>query len=114
MSARIKSEFSAAVARQSCFPFCSCGATILTIKKTATCAECGDTLVCEGMHVKVSPARPDGQPHPHSGKTGRVTRFINVYSDPYWLGPPSAMIELDSGIKPQGFIWISLTSLEVL
>ena len=68
------------------FPFCSCGATVLTIEKTATCVQCGDTLVSKGMHVKVSPTRADGKPHPHAGKTGTITRFINIYSDPYWLG----------------------------
>jgi len=66
----------------------------------------------EGRHVKVGPTRPDGKPHPHAGKTGWIMRYINIYSDPYWLGPPSAMIELD---KPMlGFIWVSLESLEVL
>jgi hypothetical protein len=113
-SARIRSEFSAPVTQQLCFPFCSCGATVLTIEKTATCAKCGHTLVREGMHVKVGPARPDGKPHPHAGKTGWITRCINIYSDPPWLGPPSALIELESGIKPPGFIWVSLTALEVL
>jgi hypothetical protein len=66
------------------------------------------------MHVKVGPTRPDGKPHPNAGKTGRITKCISIYSDPYWLGPPSAMIGLDSGIKPQEFIWASLASLEVL
>ena len=70
--------------------------------------------VREGMHVKVGPNRPDGKPHPHAGKTGRITKFIDAYTDPYWLGPPSAMIKLDSGIEPQGFIWVSLESLEAL
>ena len=110
-NARISAEFSARVAEQLCFPFCSCGATVLTIEKTATCGKCGHTLVREGMHVKVGPTRPDGKPHPHAGKTGRITKCINIYSDPYWLGPPSAMIKLDSGI---GFIWASIASLEVL
>jgi len=68
----------------------------------------------EGVHVKVGPTRPDGRPHPHVGETGRITRFINSYTDPYWLGLPTAMIKLDSGIKPQGFIWVSLASLEEL
>ena len=96
------------------FPFCSCGATVLTIEKTATCAKCGHTLVREGMHVKVGPTRPDGKPHPHAGKTGRIKKCINIYSNPHWLGPPSAMIELDSGIEPRGFIWVSMASSEVL
>jgi hypothetical protein len=66
------------------------------------------------MHVRVGPTRQDGRPHPHAGKTGRITRFIDTYSDPYWLGLPSAMIHIDSGIKPQGFIWVSLECLEAL
>ena len=70
--------------------------------------------ICEGMHVKVGPTRPDGKPHPHAGKTGRITKFMNSYTDPYWLGLPSAMIKLDSGIEPQGFICVSLECLEVL
>jgi hypothetical protein len=70
--------------------------------------------VRQGMHVKVGPTRPDGKPHPHAGKTGRITKFIDAYTDPYWLGLPSAMIKLDSGIEPQGFIWVSLECLEAL
>src|SRR5215469_6582859 len=111
MRARIRSEFSTAMTQQLRFLFCSCGAAVLTIEKTATCVQCGDTLVSKGMHVKVGPTRPDGKPHPHAGKTGTITRFISIYSDPYWLGPPSAMVELD---LVGGFIWVSLASLEVL
>ena len=70
--------------------------------------------ICEGMHVKVRPTRPDGKPHPHAGKTGRITRFRNCFTDQYWPGPPSAMVRLDSGIEPQGFICVSLGCLEVL
>jgi len=66
----------------------------------------------KGMHVKVGPTRPDGKLHPHAGKTGRITRFINIYSDPYWLGRRSAMVELD--FPMERFIWVSLESLEVL
>lgn len=110
---RIRPEFSAPVAQQFRFPFCSCGATVLTIEKTATCVKCGDTLIREGMQVRVGPTRPDGKQHPHAGKTGRITKFVNIYSDPYWLGLPSAMIKLDWGIEPQGFIWVSLVCLEV-
>lgn len=112
-SARIKLEPSAPVTEQLHFPFCSCGVTILTIEQTATCVECGDSLIREGMHIKVGPTRPDGKPHPHAGKTGRIARLINIYSDPYWLGPPTAMIALDSRVNPQRFIWVSFTSLEV-
>jgi hypothetical protein len=70
--------------------------------------------LCEGMHVKVGPTRPDGKPHPHAGKTGRIARFINAFTNPDWDGPPCAVIHLDSGIESQGFIRVSLESLEVL
>jgi DNA-binding CsgD family transcriptional regulator len=109
-SARIPSDFSAP--QQLRFPFCPCGATVLTIEKTATCAKCGHTLVRKGMAIKVGSSKPDGKPHPHAGKIGRITKCINIYSDPNWLGPPSAMIELNS--EPREFIWVSIASLEIL
>jgi hypothetical protein len=68
----------------------------------------------EGAHVKVGPTRPDGTPHPHRGRTGRIARFTDAYSEPYWRGRPSAMVKLDAGIRPQGFIWVSLACLEAL
>ena len=74
----------------------------------------GDRARYEGLHVKVGPTRPDGKPHPHAGKTGRVTKFIDAFSEPYWLGLPSALIKLDSGIEPQEFIWVSLRCLEAV
>ena len=64
-----------------------------------------------GAHVKVGPTRPDGKPHPHTGKTGRITKFAYTFSESF---APSAMIKLDPWIKPQGFIWISNECLEVL
>jgi hypothetical protein len=67
----------------------------------------------EGVHVKVGPTRPDGKPHPHAGKTGRITKFADDFLEPYLIAP-SAMIKLDPGIKPQGFIWVSNECLEVL
>jgi FixJ family two-component response regulator len=70
--------------------------------------------ICEGMQVKVRPTRPDGKPHPHAGKTGRITKFRNCFTDQYWPGPPSAMVKLHSGIEPPGFICVSLECLEVL
>jgi hypothetical protein len=72
------------------------------------------TVLVEGAHVKVGPTRPDGKPHPHAGKTGRITKFADAHSEPYWPGLPSAMIKLDPGIKPQGFIWVSLQALDAL
>ena len=70
--------------------------------------------ICEGVHVRVGPTRPDGRPHPHAGKTGRIARFIDALTNPDWDGPRCASIELDRGIEPQGFIRVSLESLEVL
>jgi hypothetical protein len=66
----------------------------------------------EGAHVRVGPTRPDGKPHPHAGKTGRITKFSYAYPD--WHVPPCAAVKLDSGIWPRGFIWVSLQCLEVL
>ena len=66
----------------------------------------------EGAHVRVGPTRPDGKPHPHAGKTGRITRFSYMY--PEWHVPPCAAVKLDSGIWPRSFIWVSLQCLEVL
>jgi hypothetical protein len=68
----------------------------------------------EGMHVRVGPIRPDGRPHPHAGKTGTITRFIDAFTNPDWDAPRCASIELDRGIEPKGFIRVSLESLEVL
>jgi hypothetical protein len=68
----------------------------------------------EGMQVKVRPTQPDGKPHPHAGKTGRITKFRNCFTDQYWPGPPSAMVRLHSGIEPPGFICVSMECLEVL
>jgi len=70
--------------------------------------------LAEGVHVKVGLTRPDGTPHPHAGKTGRITRLTNAFTNPYWSGLPSAVVKLDPGIEPRGFIWVSLQCLEVL
>lgn len=64
-------------------------------------------LAVRGVHVRVHDAWPSGRPHPHAGKTGRIARFINTYPE------PSVMIKLDPGIEPQGFIWVTVGSLEV-
>ena len=79
----------------------------------ATAPEVGRMPLRVGVHVKVRPTRPDGEAHPHAGKTGRITKFADAFSTPYWL-VPSAMIKLDSGIEPQGFIWVSNECLEML
>jgi hypothetical protein len=114
VSARIASELSAPGSQQLRFPFCSCGATVLTIDETVTCLKCGQTLLREGMRVKIGPTRPDGTPHPHARKSGWIAKFMNRYSEPYYLGLPSAMIKLDSRSEHQGYIWVSLVCLEVL
>jgi hypothetical protein len=56
--------------------------------------------------VRVAPRKPDGSPHPHAGKTGTITRFQDDY--------PAAMVQVDTGIEPQGFICVSLECLELL
>jgi hypothetical protein len=59
-----------------------------------------------GAHVRVRATKSDGSPHPHAGKTGTVTKFIEEgYS-------VSAMVRVDKGIKPQGFLLVSLECLE--
>jgi hypothetical protein len=69
-------------------------------------------LLIEGAHVRVGPTSPDGKPHPHAGKTGRITRFGYMY--PEWHVLPCAAVKLDAGIWPRSFIWVSLQCLEVL
>ena len=64
-------------------------------------------------HVKVGPTKPNGDPHPHAGKTGIITEFMGLYI-PTPTGIPSAMIKVDPGIEPQGFISVSTTCLEKL
>jgi hypothetical protein len=64
-------------------------------------------LPVRGVHVKVRATGPSGRPHPHAGKTGRITRFIDTYPE------PTVMIKLDSGIEPPGFIWVTVGSLEL-
>ncbi len=71
--------------------------------------ELSKPALLEGAHVKVKALRPDGTPHPHAGKTGTITRFENTHT----AGPPSAMVRVDSGIEPQGYICVSLPSLEL-
>src|SRR5271166_6294723 len=56
-----------------------------------------------GHHVTVGPLAPDGSPHPHAGKTGTITRIKNS----------AAFVAVDPGIKPQGFIFVSLTCLQL-
>lgn len=66
-----------------------------------------------GMHVKVGAFRPDGKPHPHGGKTGRIARFIDGHVQGQFQ-PTSAVVRLDPGILTQKFIWVSVECLEVL
>jgi hypothetical protein len=71
---------------------------------------------CEGMWVQVGPTRPDGKPHPHAGKTGRITKLIEACSKPYRHTIPSAMVKLDHGFRlwPGRFILVSLECLAAL
>lgn len=73
-----------------------------------------ERLLVEGARVKVGLARLDGKPHPHAGKTGKITRLMDWYSEPYWSGAPTAVIKLDSEVEPQEFVWVSLGCLEAL
>jgi len=71
-----------------------------------------------GNLVIVSEFRPDGQPHPHAGKTGVITRLLlpdeeereNLSSEE----PKFGMVKLDDGIPPKNFICVSLDCLDTL
>ena len=66
------------------------------------------TIFFVGCHVQVQPLKLDGNPHPHAGKTGTVVRLIGDYP------PIRAMVRLDAGIEPQGFICVSTPCLLLL
>jgi hypothetical protein len=57
-----------------------------------------------GAHVQVGPTKLDGEPHPHAGKTGVIRKL---------RGCAAAVVRLDPGIKPQGFICVSLVYLRL-
>ena len=61
------------------------------------------TRLRPGDHVTVGPLAPNGSPHPHAGKTGIITRIKNS----------AAFVAVDPRIKPQGFIFVSLTCLRL-
>jgi len=52
-----------------------------------------------GMRVRVSENKPDGSPHPHAGKTGRIEHIH------YLVGPqPTAHVLIDKGFSEAGRI----------
>jgi hypothetical protein len=58
-----------------------------------------------GSHVRVLPAKPDGSPHPHAGKTGKVTEFLGVVlTGEDW--PARAMVKIDEGCERAGHTMI--------
>lgn len=58
--------------------------------------------------VRVLPTKPDGTPHPHAGKTGRVLEVMGLV-----LGPPRVQVKIDDGLMHAGNIMIvSLGSIE--
>jgi ribosomal protein L21E len=59
-----------------------------------------------GDHVRIKTTKPNGEPHPHAGKTGVVTEA--------WITANRLTVRVDPGIKPQGFIIISRESAEKL
>jgi hypothetical protein len=69
-----------------------------------------------GNLVMVSEFRPDGQPHPHAGKTGVIVRLLdpndeereNLSSNE----PKFGMVKLDDGRPPNNLICVSLECLE--
>jgi hypothetical protein len=62
-------------------------------------------VIRSGDHVKVLAEKPDGSAHPHAGKTVIVDELL-------MFGNPRAMIKVDAGAEPQGFICVSLQCLE--
>jgi hypothetical protein len=57
-----------------------------------------------GHHVKVGPTKPNGDPHPHAGKTGTITKLED------WA---TALVRVDPGIEPQGVIYVSMACLNI-
>ena len=53
----------------------------------------------KGDHIRVTATKPDGEPHPHAGKTGVITEA--------WITVNRLTVRVDPGIEPQGFIVIS-------
>jgi hypothetical protein len=68
----------------------------------------------KGTRVRIGPLKPNGEAHPHAGKTGVVIELMGVFlSGPDW--PPRAQVKLD-GDQPQGghIAIVSLVCLEKL
>jgi hypothetical protein len=62
------------------------------------------TLFKKGDHVRIRPTKPNGEPHPHAGKTGTVTEA--------WIIADRLTVKVDAGIEPQGYIIVSRGSAE--
>ena len=63
-----------------------------------------------GMRVRVMAAKPNGEDHPHAGKTGTITHIH------YVLGPlPTAHVLIDEGFEQAGTLAVvSLICLEAI
>lgn len=60
-----------------------------------------------GDRVRVLPTKPDGNPHPHAGKTGRLLELMLLF------GPARAQVKIDQGCEHAGNIMVvSVDSLE--
>ena len=59
-----------------------------------------------GDHVRILARKPNGDPHPHAGKTGIVSEA--------WITVDRLTVRVDEGIEPQGFIIVSRGSVEVM
>lgn len=61
----------------------------------------------KGDHVRVLPTKPNGEPHPHAGKTGVVFEVMALFP------PAKAQVKIDEGHEQAGNIMVvSLSSLE--
>ena len=65
-----------------------------------------------GNRVRVGPAKPDGTPHPHAGKTGVILEIMGLFLE---LQRPRAQVRIDPGFPDAGNIMVvSLSCLERL
>lgn len=56
-------------------------------------------MIRKGSRIRVKLFKPNGEPHPHAGKTGTVTEA--------WIFDDRLTVLVDLGFEPQGFIIIS-------
>lgn len=67
-----------------------------------------------GSHIRVLPKKPNGEDHPHAGKTGVITELLGVFvTGPGWAA--RAMVKIDAGFPEAGnFMVVGFGSMELL